>query len=298
MFATTAALAALLPPFPPTVTLQRTGQHVSLFGKGRPVVFSSGLFGTMPRRIYSALFRHLAANLTLVVLNEPAPVTLETVEDIANTLAVDQLGFFSHSSIDVDILQSARIRSAVLCDPVTFPRISVGDDLGAGFGLVPPTVAKEMPFLVLRAARAYDGDGAPAIPEFLCPRLPPDWTREQTFADVGHADLLDDTWADFGSRAIPWMRGVVARTMPYTEWEYRGSGVDARDVRRDYRARVAAEAVAHLLADPSPKRSGGNAAADGTLVKAEQPTPPRIALTTNNCYPRSPRGTDTAPCRY
>ena len=84
-----------------------------------------------------------------------------------------------------------------------------------------------------------------------------------TFDDVGHADLLDDTWAEWGTRAIPWMRGVVSRVADFDGWsldEVRGG---PRRVRQAYRRDVARLAAAHLLACEDARR--------GTAARAVGP---------------------------
>lgn len=212
----------------PTIRLNN-GQRVSLHGTGPPVVFSSGLFGVMPRRIYSQLFHKLTSNLTLIVLEDVAPVTASTVEEISRTLAVERVGFVGHSSFDADVLVSEHVRSAVLCDPVVLPRLT---DVG---------FSPNIPVRVLRAGKAYETNG---IPDFISPRLPEATVR--TFDDIGHADLLDDTWADFGPRVLPWMQGVVSRPVSFREWTIDAKN-KAKDVRKEYRDEVAREILGHVL---------------------------------------------------
>lgn len=229
--------------FPPQVGLPRTGQRVSLFGTGPPVVFSSGLFGMMPRRIYTRLFDAMVKNVTLVVLNDASPVTADTVEDVADALRVDQVGFFSHSSIDLSILESERVRCAVLCDPVAVPRVELGG-LAPAFAFKAPRVQQPVPVLVIRAAKAYDEADVP-IPDYLAPEFPDGASVQTTYPDVGHADLLDDPWADIGARALPWMRGVVAAPTTFDRWTYRPGAEN--EARASYRLRVADMAAKHLL---------------------------------------------------
>lgn len=221
----------------PTVRTS-TGQRVSLHGTGPPVVFSSGLFGTMPRRIYTQLFRLLRDDVTLVVLEDVAPVTGPAIDAIADALAVEDVALLSHSSVNVGVLRSDRVRAAVMCDPVVLPVLDV-----ARGGLVPPDDATpRFPTRVLRAAKAYETNG---IPEMVSPRLEGD-TR--TFDGMGHADLLDDAWAELGPRVFPWMKGVAAPRAPFVSWS-----LDARtqtaEVRRRYREEVATEVRAHVLPD-------------------------------------------------
>ena len=216
-----------------------SGKRVSLFGTGPPVLFSSGLFGVMPRRLYTKLFRILQSDLTIAVVNDVSPVTASTVTEVADALAVDTIAFLSHSSIDSDILASNRIQRAVLCDPVVLPRFS---PLEGGFA--PPATVPEFATKVVRASMAYESPSG--IPELISPRLENADVRD--FEGMGHADLLDDTWADLGSQVIPWMPGVSAPRVPFRTWK-RNATDSRRDLRKRYRIDVAREIVSHLLED-------------------------------------------------
>ena len=143
------------------VNLPQSGQKVSLFGSGPPVMFSSGLFGLMPRRLYTNMFTELMGEATIVVLNDIRPVTRQTFEETADTLGVDKMGFFSHSAIDGSILDSDRIESAVLCDPVTIPQLLPTFPLG-----MPEKPRSDVSTLVIRAGQAYNPDVSTPIPDF------------------------------------------------------------------------------------------------------------------------------------
>lgn len=226
--------------FAPTLRTQ-DGQRITLHGSGPPVLFSSGLFGTMPRRLYTSLFSELGKDITLVVPEDVTPVTAATVDAVADALAVDRIALLSHSSIDSNILNSPRIKAAVLCDPVVVPNL----DWMQG-GLVPPVSSPSYPIRVLRAELAYDGE-SPGIPNMISPSFDESVdVSERTFGGVGHADLLDDTWAKLGSDVVPWMRGAVSPPAPFATWS-----MDARSktsqLRKQYRADVAADVVTHIL---------------------------------------------------
>ena len=221
-----------------TVRLPSSGKEVSLFGNGPPTMFSSGLFGLMPRRLYTRLFTELMPRTTLVVLNDARPVTRPTLEEAADALGADTLGFFSHSAIDGSILASPRVERAVVCDPVVVPRIPFLPPPSPP-ALLPPPV----PTLVLRAGQAYDADVP--IPDFLFPMAKE--ARVETFPNMGHADLLDDAWADLGPRAIPWMRGTGMPRTPFVDWT--GWHVRRDDLRDTYRRRIAQLALDHLVGE-------------------------------------------------
>lgn len=229
--------------FTPTVRTQ-SGLRVTLHGTGPPAVFSSGLFGTMPRQLYSDLFRELSSDVTLAVVEDVGPLTSDVVEEIADALSVDRIGLVSHSSIDSNILQSTRIQAAVLCDPVVIPNL-----IWIRGGLVPPESSPEFPVRILKAERAYAED-TPGIPRLISPTIQSDRVSERTFADVGHADLLDDRWAELGRQTIPWMKGLTPTPSRFDDWTF-DAGKKASAMRDAYRREVAGEIVRTLLDRPA-----------------------------------------------
>jgi hypothetical protein len=269
-----AATLSILGFFEPTLRLRDSGRQIALHGTGPPVVFSSGLFGLMPQRIYTKLFREMEDRVTLVVLRDPAPVTRDVVEEIADTLAVDKVGFFAHSSFDAQILDSSRLGAAVLCDPVTLPRLELplADlDLRAAFRSS-SVEGGDAGVLLIRAGLAYEeGASSPPIPEYLAPRVDAARATEVTLDGVGHADLLDDTWADLGARALPWMQGATQPSRAFREWTYDRGGGALGQTRADYRRRVAGLALAHILPDEEGDAGGlceEEAEAAGALAAA------------------------------
>ena len=228
--------------FHPTVRLP-SGQTMTLLGKGPPVVFNSGLFGSMPRRLYTQLFRQMTNNITLVVPNGPTTVTAELVEETAKALSVETVGLFAHSSLDVNILRLPCLKSAVLCDPVVMPRLNMQPFQN------PLEMSLQSPSVDIRircptARGTYDASESSPLPEFLDPDLPKDCTTQITFDHVGHADLLDDPWAELGPRVLPWMTGTTTERTTFEEWTERES---SKDVRTRYRDDVARLACEHLL---------------------------------------------------
>lgn len=172
--------------FAPSLKTQ-DGQRLTLHGSGPPVLFSSGLFGTMPRRLYTSLFAELTKDLTLVVPEDLSPVTKATVDAVANALAVDKIAFFSHSSIDSNIFDSDRIQSAVLCDPVVLPNV----DWMRG-GLVPPDSPPSYPIRILRASLSYDRD-TPGIPSMISPSFyEGSDVTVRTFDGMGHVGKIGE----------------------------------------------------------------------------------------------------------
>ena len=63
--------------FNPSVKLN-SGKQLSLVGSGPPVVFSSGLFGTMPRELYGEFISNLKKNVTILSINNVEPISKRT----------------------------------------------------------------------------------------------------------------------------------------------------------------------------------------------------------------------------
>ena len=221
----------------------QSGLQISLHGQGPPVLFSSGLYGLMPRRIYSRLFSELSKNLTMVVLDSVAPVRADLLDDICSTIRSDDIGLFAHSSLDMELLRSDRVRSAVLCDPVVYPSVQFLPHPG----VTSPLVARDIPMLILKAEQTYSvTSGGTAFPDFLIPTGPSD-TSERVFDKMGHADLLDDTWAELAPRVFPFMASASAPSVPFDGWTRKAlSSSDATAIRRSYRRSVAALSSAHF----------------------------------------------------
>lgn len=229
-----------LPGFPRRTARLSSGAQVSLYNEGPPVLFSSGLFGTMSRRIYSDLFRELT-DITLIVLDDLAPVRKNTLEETADALGVETIGFLSHSSIDVDVLSSSRLQSAVLCDPVAIPTFDA-----SSMSLQQTRVKCTAPVLVVRAGNAYRTETP--IPKFLAPDVE---CRVESLGNVGHADVLNDFYADLAPKMFPWMRGTTQPLESFAAWSERDEPVD-RQTRAQYRTAIAQLASRHFLGDDGP----------------------------------------------
>ena len=229
-----------------TLRLPNTGSSISLFGRGPPCMFSSGLFGLMPRRLYTQLFSNLMSNMTIVVLNDARPVTQRIFEDAAVALGVDKLALFSHSALDKSILYSPLLHRAVLCDPVVLPATYVPLPFLAKRNVDESEFLSD--FLVLRAGQAYTESG---IPDFLFPFS--NQGDVVTYEGLGHADLLDDRWADLGATMIPWMNGMVREKSDFWSW----SNLMPRskeELRKRYRHSLSKRSLQFIL-DQSPQET-------------------------------------------
>ena len=220
-----------------------TGGSATLLGNGPPVCFSSGLYGLMPRQLYNDLFLTLSKNMTLVVLDKIAPMTRNNVEDIAESIGVDRVGFLAHSSFDYEILESHRINRIALCDPIVIPNSVISFD-----AFTTRVIENHFPALVIKARDAHASKAELAIPSYLCPTFTGGY--EEVWCDgVGHADLLDDTWADVGARVFPWMKSARPEMQPFTSWRtIPDRGGRDKHARKAYRDEVAQRVITHFLA--------------------------------------------------
>tara|TARA_A100001015_G_scaffold299445_1_gene383517 strand:- start:1524 stop:2285 length:762 start_codon:yes stop_codon:yes gene_type:complete len=229
---------------PPSITI-KSGAKATLYGNGPPVLFSSGLYGSMPKFLYNDLFSLMKRNVTFVKLDRPFE-TPEILKEVVDALGVEKVGFFSHSSFNPNVLTSPLLSSAVLCDPVVFPTIGFGSD-----PFMSPELDITVPVLSIRAELSYDKTkiDSSGIPNYLEPRpIDSSKWKSELYEGVGHADMLDDVWADLGSVAIPWIHGPTPPKQPFLNWSPTSSKTTGiKNIRKEYRATLAAMASDHLL---------------------------------------------------
>ena len=60
----------------------------------------------------------LSKNFTLIFTDSLDTFKWKNIEEISDYIGVDKIGLVTHSSFDIDILDSDRIHKAVLCDPL------------------------------------------------------------------------------------------------------------------------------------------------------------------------------------
>jgi len=172
--------------------------------------------------------------MTVVTHESVMPLTGQTVQSIAAALCVDNVGLFAHSSMDASILNSGVVHRAFLCDPVVLPSWSPGR------GFFSPTFDDiDCRIKIVHASMAYD-DAETPIPDYISPDT---FSRESellTIVNVGHTDILDDAWADVGTRLIPWVSGTTAQSSSYDTWS-RSNAQEERNPKRraEYRREIA-----------------------------------------------------------
>ena len=162
-----------------------SGNRIKLKGNGPPVLFSTGWFGTMPTQFYSDFLSQLERNNTIITLdggiNSPSD---KIIEEISEAIAVDSIGFISHSSIPKSIFASKKINRAIMMDPIIVP-------------LSPQTSYFDAFFI--KAEKSYSSNIG--IPDFLTPNIQ---HESMIYMGVGHPDILDNFWADIAEKIGFW----------------------------------------------------------------------------------------------
>ena len=156
LFTTTIALAVLVP---------------------KPVVFSSGLYGTIPKFAYSNLFQSME---NVSVVNSEFPLNKQKFELICDKYEQDKMPLIAHSSIDPDILKSHRLEKALLFDPSTLPILSTS-------GLIPTTLHPRAPVNII-LTKFYSS----FVKTAFQPNIESANTIQLDYG--GHSDLLDGMW--------------------------------------------------------------------------------------------------------
>ena len=88
------SLASVSAFFNPSVKLS-SGRTATLNGRGPPVLFSTGLFGTMPQQFYNEVIKNLKHNVTVVTLDGVMPIMPKDIIDLTDTLKVDTITYLS-----------------------------------------------------------------------------------------------------------------------------------------------------------------------------------------------------------
>lgn len=207
------------------------GRTAKLFGSGPPVVFSPGLLGLASWRFYLSFIDELKPNLTVAVL--PGPISVTDVERVADAIGAQEVGFLSHSALDANVLESPRVRRSVVCDPIGLPWSRLD-------------VQAAHPTLEVRANLLYADN---ALPQFNQVRVSGEDVAREAY-DAGHADLLDDTWAELAARSRLW--SSVDGDPPqvsYDEWSSKDARKkrDGRGQRREYRTALASRVTDFFL---------------------------------------------------
>tara|TARA_X000000368_G_scaffold417879_1_gene415584 strand:+ start:1111 stop:1902 length:792 start_codon:yes stop_codon:yes gene_type:complete len=232
--------------FNPSIKLSN-GKTATLNGQGPPVLFSGGLFGTMPKQFYNQLIKTLKHNVTIVTVDGITPITPELIIDIADTLNVDKLSYIGHSSFNPKILETNKINNAVLLDPIVIPEIKINNLISyALYNLHPRYVSVDYPVLVIKSEKLYQSKLD--LPEWQELYINGD-VEIETYNGVGHPDILDDDWANFAKNTRFW-KTAKAETIPFKEWKFNNKNT-IPSIRKEYRDYVSSR-ILQLINKQSP----------------------------------------------
>tara|TARA_Y100000816_G_C26103582_1_gene585591 strand:+ start:1736 stop:2434 length:699 start_codon:yes stop_codon:yes gene_type:complete len=226
-------LITVLTFFSPSVKLQ-SGRNINLDGKGPPVLFSPGLFGTMPSFIYSSLIQKIKKNATIITYNDLNPISKNDITDLTNTLSVESIAVIGHSSFNSEVLESNRINHAVLIDPICLPELSV-------FTFKRKDIYIDYPILLIKADKLFNSE--PKLPEWQEPNFIGNLS-ELKYENVGHPDILDDYWANFAKTNGFWdtTNGIL---QSFENWKLNSN--DIKKVREDYRNFISEKSIEFIF---------------------------------------------------
>ncbi len=241
--------------FNPTVTLSN-GKSVTLNGKGPPVLFSTGLFGTMPQQFYNNLISQLKKEVTVITFNGIMPITPDDVSLLTDELKVDSIMYASHSSFNPDILELKNINTAVLVDPIVIPNLDINGFISGGFNsLDGRTVEVDYPVSIIKAEKLYQS--SLELPTWQELEIKGD-VQSEVYDGVGHPDILDDTWANIAVSTKLW--GVAkGDKVPFNEWKYDSKNT-VPEIRKEYRNYICKRILEYV----NNKTSNGD---DNKLIK-------------------------------
>lgn len=216
-------------------SIRVNSRRATLTGNGPPLLFSGGLYGSMTWRIYSTLLDDLKTDFTVIRFNDLGVTTKNDLESLADALGVNKVGFLSHSSVDPGILSSSRLKKAVMCDPVGLPDINNG--------LSSFEVFSQAPVLVLSAEKSREAQ-FPFIMNGFSLSIQGN-VHERVFEGMGHADILDNRWADLADQiGIEGMRVSSANLLEFDDWtpgQEKNKNENKRKLRDEYRASIGKE---------------------------------------------------------
>lgn len=229
-------LIVILAFFNPTMKLN-SGKKITIKGSGPPVLFSTGLFGTMPQLFYGNVINSLKKNFSIIEIEGFNPIVKHDIYDIVNKLSVTSIGYISHSSFNPDVLETSKINSAVLIDPICIPSLSPS-------GFQTRDIYLEYPVQIFYAEKLLDTD-AP-LPHWQRPNFYGDITTE-IVKDVGHPDILDNFWADVAKGLNLW--GTAENELvDFNKWTYNNSN-SIKKTRMEYRKNIANQCIEFIGRD-------------------------------------------------
>lgn len=215
--------------FSPSIRLQ-SGRTAKLRGNGPPLLFSPGLFGTMPPLFYNNFLNNLKKNLTIITINDFSPLEKSDIIDVTKSLCVDSIAYLSHSSFNPTILETEKINKAILLDPICVPNIDFG-------GVNKQIIQIEYPALLIKADKLYNSE--PTIPSWQTPNIKGN-VSEIYYKNVGHPDILDNRWANIAKRYGFWDTSD-GEMQNFKDWKFNKNNLNR--VRKNYRNYVSKKSI-------------------------------------------------------
>lgn len=204
-----------------------SGKKITISGIGPPVLFSTGLFGTMPHFFYSNFIKDLKKNFSIIEVSGYKPIIKQDIYDIVNALSVTSIGYISHSSFNPEVLETDKINSALLIDPICVPSLSPS-------GFQTRDIYVKYPIQIYYAEKLLITETP--LPEWQKPNFYGD-IKNEIVKDVGHPDILDNFWADFAKRLNLW--GTAEnKLIDFNKWTYSNSNT-IKATRMEYRKNIA-----------------------------------------------------------
>ena len=211
-------------------------RRLTLYGKGPPVLISTGLYDAMPLFLYRELVESIRPNFTIVNVDDVISVqNSDDVSDVVNALKTDKISVISHSSFNPSLLSSDKIEKIVLLDPITVPSVSFN-------GIQRDNIKVKSPTLIIKAEKLYRGDKT--LPKIQQPKIGGANVTREIYLNVGHPDLLDDIWANFAKTIGIWEMADIDTTH-YKAWRY-NYGKNVSVVRKRYRKYIADRIISFL----------------------------------------------------
>ena len=206
----------------PSIKLS-SGKRATLYGNGPPLLFSSGLFGTMPNFVYNKFLNNLKKDFTIITINGYSPIIKDDICDVTKSLCVNSIAYISHSSFNPEVLECNKINKAILLDPICIPELSIN---GADQRYIPVNY----PVLIIKANKLYDTEVP--LPEWQDPIIDGNVT-EIMYKNVGHPDILDDLWADLAKKYGFW-DACDGETSEFKKWRFSNAN-SINKIRNKYR---------------------------------------------------------------
>lgn len=208
--------------FNPTIKTS-SNKKLNIVGQGPPFLFSTGLFGIMPSMFYGDFVNLIKKNISVITIDGFNPITEDTIDEVCEALRVDKIGYLGHSSFFPEVLNNKNIENAILIDPINLPWINFE-------GLSNSIINIKYPILVIRAGKLYNGSKTLPHwqdPDFRCA------IEDITYADVGHPDILDNTWANIAKKIGLWEMAETEK-MDFKNWKFKVNS-EIPKKRKNYR---------------------------------------------------------------